>query len=58
MMVSIIKILYIKWRFRLKYWLSPKNLSEYVYLKDKKKCYVFLAANYGNLGDVAITYAQ
>lgn len=57
-MVSIIKILYIKWRFRLKYWLSPKILSEYVYLKDKKKCYVFLAADYGNLGDVAITYAQ
>ena len=57
-MLKIIKILYIKWRFRLKYWLSPKILSEYVYLKDKKKCYVFLAADYGNLGDVAITFAQ
>ncbi|MBV7440787.1 polysaccharide pyruvyl transferase family protein [Weeksellaceae bacterium TAE3-ERU29] len=26
--------------------------------KDKKKAFIFLAADYGNLGDVAITYAQ
>lgn len=26
--------------------------------KNQKKCFVFMAANYGNLGDVAITYAQ
>ncbi|MBD5227048.1 MAG: hypothetical protein HDS67_03205 [Bacteroidales bacterium] len=25
---------------------------------EKKKCFIFLAADYGNLGDVAITYAQ
>lgn len=25
---------------------------------DKKKIYIFLAADYGNLGDIAITYAQ
>lgn len=32
--------------------------SEYLHLKGKRKCFVFLAADYGNLGDVAITYAQ
>lgn len=26
--------------------------------KNEKKCFIFMAANYGNLGDVAITYAQ
>src|SRR5690554_8192585 len=26
--------------------------------KNKKQVYIFLAADYGNLGDVAITYAQ
>ncbi len=26
--------------------------------RNKPKCFVFLAADYGNLGDVAITYAQ
>jgi pyruvyl transferase EpsI len=27
-------------------------------ISGKKRCFVFLAADYGNLGDVAITYAQ
>lgn len=26
--------------------------------KEDKKCFIFMAANYGNLGDIAITYAQ
>ena len=26
--------------------------------KNKPRCLIFLAADYGNLGDVAITYAQ
>lgn len=37
-----------------------KSQNSFSFLKDKKskKAYVFLAADYGNLGDVAITYAQ
>lgn len=38
--------------------LFSKTTNEYDYLKGKKKCLVCLAADYGNLGDVAITYAQ
>lgn len=57
-MTSVFRVIYIKWRFRLKYWLSTKNNHQYDYLQGKKKCLVMLAADYGNLGDVAITYAQ
>ena len=33
--------------------------NEKLYLdKDKKRTFVFLAADYGNIGDIAITYAQ
>lgn len=39
-------------------YLFSKPLDDYNYLKGKKKCIVCLAADYGNLGDVAITYAQ
>lgn len=37
-----------------------KKQNSFSYLKDtsSKKAFVFLAADYGNLGDVAITYAQ
>lgn len=38
--------------------LSSKRYDEYKNLKGKKKCIICLAADYGNLGDVAITYAQ
>lgn len=57
-MANIIKIFYLKWRFRLKYHFSPRLKQEYVRFLDKKKCFVLLAADYGNLGDVAITFAQ
>ena len=57
-MTSLINLFYIKFRFWLKYRLSKSVLSEFKQLTDKKKCFVFLAADYGNLGDVAITYAQ
>ena len=57
-MVSLSRLLYIKWRFRYKYGQSSANIKEYESLRDKKKCLVMLAADYGNLGDVAITYAQ
>lgn len=57
-MKSFLRILYIKYRFYIKYWKSKADILEYEYLRGKKKCIVFLAADYGNLGDVAITYAQ
>lgn len=57
-MTHLIKILYIKYRFYIKYWKSKSKKFEYKYLQGRKKCFVFLAADYGNLGDVAITYAQ
>lgn len=57
-MKKFFKILYIKIRFRIKYWCSKRFLSVYEPLLGKKKCLVMLAADYGNLGDVAITYAQ
>ncbi len=57
-MASLAKILYIKARFEQQYWCSPASMPEYEQLRGKKKCLVFLAADYGNLGDVAITHAQ
>lgn len=57
-MSNLFKILYIENRYRIKYWHSVSHLSEYDKLREKKKCFVFLAADYGNLGDVAITHAQ
>lgn len=45
-------------KFSLKYLLSASYKEKYEPYKGQKKCFVFLAANYGNLGDVAITYAQ
>lgn len=57
-MASLLKIIYLKWRFRFRLWWAPNSLPGYAHLRDKKKCFVFLAADYGNLGDVAITYAQ
>lgn len=52
--------------FRIKYFilLNLQRFKEYDYFKNFKidntrnKVYIFLAADYGNLGDVAITYAQ
>lgn len=42
----------------IKYVASDKNIYKNKYKKDEKKIFIALAANYGNLGDVAITYAQ
>ena len=50
------KILYYK--FLIKYILSPSSSELFHVDNMKKKCIVCLAADYGNLGDVAITYAQ
>ena len=38
--------------------LSSSNYNFFQSYIGKKKCIVCLAADYGNLGDVAITYAQ
>ena len=57
-MASLIKIIKIQLAFAHKMKTSPSFLPEYKELQGRKKCFVFLAADYGNLGDVAITYAQ
>lgn len=52
--------------FRLKYYIllqiqrfkSIKPFSNQIIDKNRNQIYIFLAADYGNLGDVAITYAQ
>ena len=53
---------YIKNKYRGLYYylrvLFSETTDKYKHLIGKKKCLVCLAANYGNLGDVAITYAQ
>lgn len=53
----MVKILSIRQKLYIKYLLS-KTTSEFDSLKSQKKIVVALAADYGNLGDVAITYAQ
>lgn len=57
-MISLLKVIYLRWRFWYKYWKSPKTSPSVEKYCNKKKCLVMLAADYGNLGDVAITYAQ
>ncbi len=47
-----------KYKFWLRYFLSSSRCSDLSYYKGKRKCMVCLAADYGNLGDVAITLAQ
>lgn len=47
-----------RYKFMLRYLLSPSSSKEYSKYIGKRKCIVCLAADYGNLGDVAITYAQ
>lgn len=42
---------------KIKYMLSKNNLYENM-PENKRRVYIFLAADYANLGDVAITYAQ
>lgn len=46
------------YKFLLKYALSSSSTMFFKQNTKKKKCIVCLAADYGNLGDVAITYAQ
>ena len=43
---------------RIKYLLSHSSDRELDYYRGKQKIIVALAADYGNLGDIAITFAQ
>ena len=52
------KFIPINIKLYLKYLLSSSTIKEYSCFKGKKKVIVTLGADYGNLGDVAITYAQ
>ena len=45
-------------KYRIQSFFSRYYKAEFEYLKGKRKCIICLAADYGNLGDVAITYAQ
>lgn len=47
-----------KWRLFLQRFKSADYFDESVIVASKKHAFFFLAADYGNLGDVAITYAQ
>lgn len=44
--------------YYLRYRFASAHDQDFRHLAGKRKCIVCLAANYGNLGDVAITYAQ
>lgn len=52
----MLKILYYYLRFSLRAMMGRERCR--VPRTPARKCYVFLAADYGNLGDVAITHAQ
>lgn len=57
-MLFINKIQEFRFKFGLRYALSSCTDALLAAYKGKRKCIVCLAADYGNLGDVAITYAQ
>ena len=62
-MVSFInKFIPLAWKVRIKiFFLRFRSLESLPFTfpdKNKKRIFIFLAADYGNLGDVAITYAQ
>ena len=57
--IQIIKnLLPVSVKARAKYYLSPSSDSNYDCYRGKKKAVIALAADYGNLGDIAITFAQ
>lgn len=51
-----------KWKYNLKLYLNINKVDSFfediVLQHDLPKAYIFLAADYGNLGDVAITFSQ
>ena len=42
-------------KYKKNFWFAKPDTME---LPEGKRIFIFLAANYGNLGDIAITYAQ
>ena len=55
-MINFYRQLYLKFSIRSLF--SPSRSEMFERYRGKKKCIVCLAADYGNLGDVAITYSQ
>ncbi|MDL5039751.1 polysaccharide pyruvyl transferase family protein [Heyndrickxia coagulans] len=55
---KIKKIIPMTWKVYINHYLKYKNDTTYVYDKEIPKIIVGIAADYGNLGDVAITFAQ
>lgn len=45
------------WKFKYLCWRNSDRISISL-PQNKPRCFIFLAADYGNLGDIAITYAQ
>jgi exopolysaccharide biosynthesis predicted pyruvyltransferase EpsI len=46
------------WDYQLFYLFSKANISKYEHVINDKKIFLFLASDYGNLGDIAITICQ
>ena len=51
--MNSLRLLFVKFQIH-----SLLHSESYTTSSDAPRCYIFLAADYGNLGDVAITYAQ
>lgn len=56
--MSIFSFIPFQIKLQVLYFLSKRSLPEFNKYKGVRKVIVFLAADYGNLGDIAITYAQ
>ena len=56
-MTKLLNILILQLKIQLHYMFFNKKLNTYSKYRNKNKIFLFLAADYGNLGDVAITYA-
>lgn len=52
------KLIILRFKLLCVFWKSAPNCSIEIPLTGKRNIFVFLGADYGNLGDVAITYAQ
>lgn len=59
--MNLKKVIPFSWKYDFKLFLNKykkNNHFDHILLENKPKAFIFLAADYGNLGDVAITYAQ
>jgi len=48
----------LEWKTRAAYYLSRPDPETFAFLRGKRKAIIALAADYANLGDIAISYAQ